>query len=451
MHKLIILSILCLLPLIIFAQCGEGDKVCELLTDKVDKIEKLELEKKKLIEDFEEAKIEKSKIDKKMHDLRQKKILDSATYRIEIRSLQDELNYSQSEVDKSVKAIDDAKRQQIKLLSAINEIKSENGALVENNRELEYKIKQVNKLLISKEQDIAITTTDGKKLSYLQSKISVFRLGYEKSDGTVIFKDEYKNGVLTPIRTKVNKKLTKVYISDAQYIESKQDSPFSEDGINGKILIYSDGSLVSNLPCKMEKIHNGFLQGYNYFRLELDRNLPKPLESTGDFKVAFIDDESFEKISNNETDKSKLNSYTEVKDEGYFLITNEEPIFLDYYNNYDNVNISNEDVIATTYKSIEIHLEDNNEYDEDIINVYINDNLVVDNLVLPKKDEPVIIDNTLNWGYNMVRVEVISEGETPPCTIHISFYSKDGNVITSFEKKGYKKKTDIGFIIIHGD
>ncbi|MEM6721137.1 MAG: LamG domain-containing protein [Bacteroidota bacterium] len=110
--------------------------------------------------------------------------------------------------------------------------------------------------------------------------------------------------------------------------------------------------------------------------------------------------------------------------------------------NKDEIIIVDKKEIKIFTKKVSIKVWDHLEEDGDLINLYLNDELLFSNLKVSKKGE--VFDIELKSGENSIQVEALNEGSTPPNTSAIKVFVNDkAHEIILSAKKGARDSLKI--------
>lgn len=415
------------------SQCE--DSVCKIILSKIIKIREQEETISNLEEIIDVKNIEIADLKSQLKKAQEQPLKDEMLQNDMIDDLLSEINYQDQHLKSKEQELLDSQIRQNELLGQLKRLESDNEILINENNYLKSQINQLYEELGVKEGIIVDAKEDNRKISFIQSYISDFSLGY-KSRGNIIFSEIYKDGVSKPYRKGRKSNLDYLKIEKGQYIEIMTDSPFSEK-IEGYVLVYSNGKLTTQLESIMKRDYEDFLSGYRIYNLEVQNELPHAVSEEAIIKIGFIDIQTYNSIN-----KGEIESYAFARDEGHFLISSSKPMPIDYYTHVKGIVISAENKATTKYGTVILEIEDYNHPDDDIVNVYLNDELLIGELTLPQKGKPYIIENiNLKQGHNIIKFEVVSTGENPPCTMQYRI-RQNGNSPTILTNKISGKQND---------
>jgi len=373
-----------------------------------------------------ELKIKKAEIEKELTIQRKENVKDSLTkvhleeiLQDELTALEEQLNF---EKDNYIKV----KQRLNGNIKKVKDYREKNKTLIEKNAELTAKLDTIITKLgwaysksVSSEEDLT-------KKCYLESYIKNYDIGNLDRKGNLVSFNKFKDGEYTSFNKGLGKKLTHLNINDAAFSEFIDESAiYFDDFISGKILIYADGKLNSEIDLNLIR-KKGFFQSLNSFELKMDEIvvLNTPVGQGAKINLAFIENENYDR-----SNKSVLKNYVESNDKGYFLISSKKPSDEDYYYEKEGVKFKESDILASHSEDLKIILYDFDDLDGDKVSLYLNGKKVISNIELPHRSMPYEQNIKLRKGDNILKLKLTSQGSVGGCTANYDLHYLDGELL----------------------
>ena len=379
------------------------------------------------------------KIQKESNDQNQSEMLrlqnDYNNANERINQLVSDLNIKQSEYNV---ILEDVK----KLMNQNNEWKKTHQALVRLVEELESERaahEDEGNDGIAKRNDLEIR-------NFMGTWISDIELGYEKDGKTIVMKtyDAEKVSYVKP--GWFGKNLNRVNLKGDLFVNKKKGIvPDAE--IKGKILVYSDHTLIDVLDNSLQLVVEEKYETFSHYKIKyqegniLNRKVNEKVSAL--VRVAFVDDEKYEK------NKNEFNSFWDAKNNGLLKMTTIQPKFPNIKLT-DNEIVKNAMMIGTdkiAYDVITLEIFDYGKVDGDRATFYLNNEPLITNLNLGKRDKAFIKSGVkLRKGKNYLTIFANDTGTAEPCTAAINIKDAAGNVLKSIKlsaKVGYCEKFEL--------
>lgn len=193
----------------------------------------------------------------------------------------------------------------------------------------------------------------------------------------------------------------------------------------GKIVIYVDGKLYTQIEDTLRKVHRLHKNYYDLFEISSLKRLEVGLPEKKEYKIGFISNELYDYISPN-----AFEYYWTAFDNGIFSISSDSKsisrasLMPDFVENRKTLK---KETITTSSKQIQVFFSDYGQDDNDVISVKLNEDWILSEERITRAEQFQYIalkQNTTN--YLLLFADEIGR-EGTPCTLRVRIVFEDGS------------------------